>query len=281
MITKTIYTFLLVITTTVLFLSCEKTETTIPPEVATFTNQASGAYYITAPNVTYDVPVGVTTISDKDRTITFSVSSPTGAVLGTNYTLSSNSSVLIPAGHTLGKITVSGDYNLYTTGRKDTLIFTLSTPDVTPSDYNGTFKLLMQGPCFDGDVVLSAMAGDYTKTYENGSYGPYKTTISDITTTSSTSGKGIITNLYDFPTFGPIEIKFDWSDPFNTTVEIPLQKTAEEYDVGQPFYVRTKPGSSNKFSVCNQNLAFVLDVLVEISGTLYYYDNGVDYTMDR
>ena len=278
MTTKMKYAFLSIITGSTLIFSCEKTKITIPPEVATFANQSAGTYFITAPGVTYEVPVGVTTISDKDRTITFSVTSPTGAVLGTNYTLS-GTSVLIPAGQTTGKITVSGDYNLYSTGQKDSLIFTLSTPDVSPSDYNNTFKLLMRGPCFDGDVTLNDMAGDYTRTFENGTYGPYTTTISNIISTSATTGRATLTNLYD--AFGPVEIRFDWTDPSNTKVEIPLQITDQEYDVGQPFYVRTKPGSSNKFSVCSQNFSFILDVLVDISGTLYYYENGVVYTMAR
>src|SRR5262245_4394194 len=191
---KNIYSALLVITTTALFMSCEKTKVTVPPEVATFVNQSSGSYFITAPGVTFEVPVGVTTISDKDRTIGFSVTSPTGAVQGTNYTLS-GTSVLIPAGQTLGKIVVTGDYNLYTSGRKDTLIFTLSTSEIAPSDYNNSFQLLMRGPCFDGDVTITDMAGDYTKTFENGSYGPYKTTISGIVSTSATTGKGSIDNL--------------------------------------------------------------------------------------
>ena len=278
MTTKMKYTLLAISLSSAIIISCEKTKITVPPEVATFTNQSSGIYFITAPGVTYDVPVGVTTISDKDRTITFSVSSPTGAVQGTDYTLS-GTSVLIPAGQTLGKIVVSGDFNSYSTGRKDTLVFTLNTPEVAPSDYNGSFKLLMRGPCFDGDVTITDMAGDYTKTFENASYGPYTTTISGIISTSATTGKGSIDNLYD--SFGPVEIRFDWTDPSNTMVEIPLQKTDLEYDVGQPFYVRTKPGASNKFSVCNQQLAFILDVLVDINGTLYYYDNGVEYTMAR
>lgn len=261
------------------FFSCKKSDPlTIPPELGTFTNQTSGTYFVTGPGVTYEIPVGVTTVSDQDRTITFTVSSPTGATEGAFYTLPSKS-VVIPKGQTTGTIVLSGEYSQYTAGRKDTLIFTLVTPSVKPSDYNGTYTLLMRGPCFDGDVTLSDIGGDFTQTFENGSYGPYTTSITGLTLTGATTGTGTFNNLYD--NFGPVTINFDWTDPTNTKVSIPLQITDKEYDTDQPFYVRTKPTGSNKFSVCNQRLSFILDVLVEIDGSLYYYDNGVVYTMGR
>lgn len=259
--------------------SCKKTETTIPPELATFTNQSGGSFFVLGPNMTKGIPVGVTTVSDKDRTISFSVTSPTGAVEGTHYTLKSKT-VTIPAGKTIDSIYITGLFTPYNgTGRKDTLVFKLNTPAVSPSEYNSSYSLLLRGPCFDGDVTINDMAGDYTKTFENGSYGPYTTSISGITSTGATTATAKLANLYDL--FGPVTINFDWTDPFNTKAEIPLQITNKEYAAGQPFYVRTKPGSSNKFSICNQKLAFTLDVLVNISGTLYYYDNGVVYTMGR
>lgn len=262
-----------------IFVGCKKSEPlTIPPEMATFTNETAGTYFITAPGVTYEIPLGLTTVSDQDRTITVSVSSPTGAVEGTNYTVSSKT-VVIPKGETTASIVLSGVYDLYTAGEKDSLFFTITSPGVTPSEYNNTYKLLMRGPCFDGEVVLDEMGGSFTQTFENGSYGPYTTTVTGLTMTSATTGTGSINNLYDF--FGPVTINFDWTDPNNTIVSIPLQITDQEYDTDQPFYVRTKPTGINKFSICNQRLSFILDVLVDIGGTLYYYDNGVVYTMGR
>jgi len=260
---------------------CKKdTAVETPPEIAHFTNQTGGTFFVTAVGAKFKIPVGFTTVSGQDRTITVAVTSPTGAVAGTQYTLSA-STVTIPAGKAVDSITVTGNFTSYNnTGRKDTLVFTIQqAKGGNADDYNSVYKLFMRGPCFDGDVTLTDIGGDYTKTFENGSYGPYTTTISGLTLTSATTGTGTLDNLYDF--FGPVTINFDWTDPFNTKAEIPLQITDQNYAAGQPFYVRTKPGASNKFSVCNQKLAFILDVLVNIGGTLYYYDNGVVYTMAR
>jgi hypothetical protein len=98
-------------------------------------------------------------------------------------------------------------------------------------------------------------------------------------TAGTTTATAMMNNLFDY--FGPVTINFDWTDPANTKAEIPLQITNKEYAAGQPFYVRTKPGQANKFSVCNERITFKLDVLVLISGSLYYYENGMDYVMAR
>ena len=77
---------------------CKKSDSLlIPGESAHFTNQKSGAYFVTGATVSYKIPVGLTTISAANRTVNISVSSPTGAVEGTHYTLSTKS-VVIPAG---------------------------------------------------------------------------------------------------------------------------------------------------------------------------------------
>lgn len=258
-------------------------ETVVAPAQAHFVGSKTQVYEIlTNPAPAYNVVVGTTDVSSSDRTITYNVSSPSGAVAGTQYTLGTTGTVTIPAGQATANIDVHGIYNAYTSGRKDTIVFSLKEPSVKPAGFLDTVKLILRGPCFDGSVdqsSISQMSGNYTNTFENGSYGPYTTTISTITLTSATTGTATVNNLYDY--FGPVTINFDWTDPNNTSVSIPLQITNQVYAPGQPFYVRTKPGASNKFSYCNNNLAFTLDVLVNISGTLYYYDNGVIYTMGR
>src|SRR5690606_6800539 len=129
------------------------------------TNLTAGRYEITGPTVTYKVPVGVTTVSASDRTVTVDISSPTGAVEGQHYTVDSKT-VTIPAGKTVDSITVQGDYASYLSGRKDTLIFTIVEPGVKPSDYNSTFTLLMRGPCFASDINtdLNSLLGTYANT---------------------------------------------------------------------------------------------------------------------
>ena len=256
----------------------------IPPEQAHFANETSGAYFITAPGVTYEIQVGVTTVSDKDRTINFSVTSPTGAVQGTDYTLS-GTSVTIPKGETLGTITVSGQYNNYTAGQKDTLIFTLEGPGVTPSDYNSTFKLLMRGPCFDGDVTdITLMGGTYANATDPDD-PVYTVIVSNfVTTPGSTTATAKIANLWDW--FGAVDIEFDWTDPANPKATIPLQTTDKFYSAAdnQPFAIRTSPGQVSKFSVCTDKISLIVDLIVlnyPDPGQGVYYEQNYPMTINR
>src|SRR6476620_1848155 len=91
---------------------CKKSnDVIIPPTAAHFMNQTFGIYFVTGPGVVYNLPIGVTTVSDKDRTVNISVSSPTGAVQGTHYTIDP---VVIHAGKAIDSMTIHGAYNLYT-----------------------------------------------------------------------------------------------------------------------------------------------------------------------
>lgn len=268
----------------ILFAGCDKFEPykTVTPEAqAHFVGAPSQSYpIISASTAAYTISIGTTDVQKEDRTVKFSVSSTTGATPGTQYTLSNTTgSVTIPAGQATASFTIQGNFAPYdNTGRKDTLIFTLEEPSVTVAGFLNKLTLIMRGPCFDGDVSnISEMAGNYTQTYEGGA-GPYTTSIA-INSVTGTTAAATINNLWDY--FGPLNINFDWTDPLNTTAEIPLQITDKFYAAGQPFYVRSKPGQPNKFSICNQRITFSLDVLVLIGGSLYYYDNGLAYVMGR
>lgn len=264
--------------------SCKKTETFTPPVQTMFVvTNTSGTYSIAAPGVVYKIPVGLTAVSGQDRTISIEVSSPTGAQLGTQFTISS-SSITIPAGKVVDTLIIFGKYDEYLAGRKDTLKITLSGSDVETAAFNNTYTLLVSGPCFDGDISdINVIAGDFANTFENGGgYGPYTVTISNITQLTPTTGTATATNLYD--SFGPININFDWTDPNNTIVTIPLQQTDQDYDVGQPFLIRTSPGLVSKFSVCNQTISLFIDVIVDnypSPGSAAYYDKELDEVLSR
>lgn len=265
------------------FYSCKKTDPlTVPPELATFTNETGGTYFITAPGVTYDIPIGVTTVADQDRTITFNVTSPTGATAGTYYTLPSTS-VVIPKGETIGHIVLTGVYNQYTAGRKDTLIFTLVTPNVTPSDYNNTFTLLMRGPCFEGDVNLDEFLGTYTRTIEtfgaNPAYGPYTTTITSATSTGATTGTIVVNNLWDNG-WEPISFNLDWTNPAARTATVISQAAIGGSNGGDlngayegiTMQVRPFTGNPGTFSICSQTLTLRMQLGVTglgFFGSLY------------
>jgi hypothetical protein len=98
------------------------------------------------------------------------------------------------------------------------------------------------------------LLGAYDKTFENGSYGPYTSTIKDITAATATSAKAIITNIYD----NNIEAvaTFNWSTAGNFTVVIPSQQVGTLS--GAPLFLRTTaPG---KFTYCINTLTIPLEL---------------------
>lgn len=247
---------------------CKKTDTLIdvPPQ-AHFTNVTGGTYFITSPTIVKKIPVGLTTVTNFDRTINFTVTSPTGAVAGTHYNLVGGNSITIPAGKALDSITVAGIYNQYLTGRKDTLVFTITDGTNTKaSTYNATYKLFMRGPCSDLEIVFPELAGNYTKTFEIYSdgrpdYGPYATppTITNITPLTATSATAKITNVYDSQI--TIVATFDWSTPGNYTVTVAPQPT--QYGLS----IRSAGGVKGTFTYCTP--AFSIPLELYSAGGIY------------
>lgn len=238
-------------------------ETDIPPEIATFAGQSGGTFEIITPNATFNVPVGFTTVANIDRQINVSVSSPTGAVEGTHYTIT-NKSVTVPAGEATASLVVQGNLAQYSTGRKDTLIFTINEGnDAAASGFSDTYTLVLRGPCFEGDVDLSELLGTYANTVEDfggSAYGPYTTTISAVNSTGPTSGTVTVTNLWDFG-WNPIVFMLDWSDPANRTVTLTQQAgignagTISSTYAGEDISVRPdRGGLIGTFSACSQTL---------------------------
>lgn len=249
--------------------ACKKDmEVDIPPEIATFAGQEGGTFEITTTNSVYNVPVGFTTVAKSDRQINISVSSPTGAVEGTHYTII-NKSVTVPAGQATASINVQGIASQYAAGRKDTLIFMIDGGnEAAASGFYDTYTLVLRGACFEGDVNLSDLLGAYNNTNENfggSTYGPYPTTISAVNPISSTSGTITVTNLWDFG-WNPITFILDWSDPANRTVTLNQQTgigdagtISSTYD-GEDISVRAFAGRTGTFSVCTQTLRLELQI---------------------
>jgi hypothetical protein len=259
-----------------------------PAEQAHFTNLISGSFQITAVGQTYKIPVGLTTVSDKDRTVNITVTSPTGAVQGTHYTLNKTSFV-IPAGKVLDSIVVGGVFAQYTAGRKDSLIFNIASTDkggLAPSDYNQQFILLLRGPCFEGEVSTSVgdLAGDYNNTIETfgtgAPYGPYKTTVKSVTVTSSTTANIVVSNLFDdSPKWNDMTFKLDWTDINNRTVTFATQNAGGNasglfgaaYN-NMPYGLRPIAGTPGTFSYCNQRIQIIANIGVfgvGYSGSVY------------
>ena len=255
---------------------CKKQDLMIPNRQDAFfaDEPATGTYRIETPDQVFKIPVGVTTTSTSPRTISFTVSSPTGAQQGTHYTVAKNT-VTIPAGAALDSIEVRGVFAQYQAGRKDTLVFTIADSDRSPN-IRSTYTLIMSGPCFEGDVDLDLLLGEYTNTKEDfgGPYGPYTTEITEVNQTSATTGTITVANIYDNG-WGPITFKLDWTDPNNRKVTLDEQSgigdggtISASYD-GEDISVRTHAnGTIGTFSICNQRINIVMQV--GITGIRWY-----------
>jgi hypothetical protein len=271
--------------TAMVLAGCDKDEDiTIPPGIAHFTNLTSGTYIISTPTTTFSIPVGIASVSDRDRTITVNVSSPTGAVQGTHYTLAS-STVVIPAGKAVDSIVVQGAYDQYLSGRQDTLVFTLSGADITVAEYNPEFRLFVRGACNEGDVDLNQLLGDYENTNEDlggSTYGPYTTTITAVTQNPAAStGTITVANIFDAG-WNPITFQLDWSDPANRVVTVSPSPQPGIGNAGTVFgaayngedlmVANHASGEVGTFSICNQTLTLKMQIGITglgFAGELY------------
>lgn len=250
----------------------QKFDTPALSEFASSATKNKGAYFISSdPNTVFKVPIGITTTSGKDRVINFTVTSPSGAVAGTQYTIAS-SSITIPANKVEDSIEVKGVYSAYAPGKIDTLIFTISGGDVPAFSGSDKYTLTMQKYC---DVVSNDLVGDFTNSddlYQGQGSGaaPYTVNISNWTSTGPTSATITIKNMGATPDngFGPFDpadaaatgltAKLDWSNPSNFIVTIPSQPYRNA--VG-PYGPGTIAGSGS-FSSCLDSYTITFTVSV-------------------
>jgi hypothetical protein len=243
----------------VLLAACKKDKDIVPPALAHFANNTTGSFFVqNTPTSSYKIPIGVTTVSSTDRKVNVSVSSPTGATAGAQYTLPSTT-VIIPAGETLDSLVINGIFAGFPGSRIDTLIFTITGGDVDPSEYNKTFKLVMQKYC---DVTLANFTGNWIANDNDGT-GDYAVTVAPVTAanqTSTTTGYIMVTGLWGVPASGPIRVNLDWTDPANFKTDIPT---------GQNLYVhatfgqaKVRPNGNGSFSSCNNTVELKYQVYV-------------------
>lgn len=268
--------FLLIIGTIVA--ACKRTGITLPPSQAHFMDLNSAVYFITDTIVTDTIPVGVTTVANKDRTVSFTVSSPSGALAGTQpadqYTLSS-ATVTIPAGQALGYIVVKGNFAFYKkdSTRKDTLVFAIvngQSGGIAPGDFNDSFTLVLRGHCLEGlDFDAAEFNGTYKKCIDGlGGYltPAYPITIISSTSTGPTSATLVIQDMGS-QFFGPfyaadpvhnpgVSVNLDWSDPANLTATVLSQPYTT---VAFASSLVGDPGGT--FSSCHQTFVLYYDVV--------------------
>ena len=152
--------------------------------------------------------------------------------------------------------------------RKDTLVFTFSDAAITSPGLTNTFTLAVSGPCFEGDVDLDALLGDYKNTNEvwNGSaYGPYTTSITGVNSTGATTGTITVANIFDAG-WNPVTFTLDWTDPNNRRVTLVQQEgigdggTISTTYSGDDISVRPdRTGVVGTFSICNQTITLRME----------------------
>ena len=253
------------------FTACQKNNLAVdtdlvPASAAKFnTSVLQSTYYVRASGVPFSLPVGVTTVSDKARTINLTYASNTGAAAGVQY--NAPATITIPAGKALDTLRVTGIFAGYPlASRVDTLRVTVGGGDVPKNDYNNTYTIIMRKLC---DVNLTTLSGSYTKTREYNNtgglaYGPYTTQVIGLASTGATSAAGRIRNVYDWD-WADLTVNLDWTNPLAPTATMPLQRT-----FGSDAYsVRSTPGRPNTFSACDNTITITLDFLNAAGAVTY------------
>ncbi|MEO6489034.1 MAG: hypothetical protein ABIO04_03760 [Ferruginibacter sp.] len=247
--------------------SCKKNNLVIdqdivPPSYARFNTliqaDSSAIYYIKATNDVFKLPISVTTVSDKDRTIHFSYTSNT-AVEGQQF--SAPTSLTIPAGKVLDTLQFAGLFAGYPlSSRIDTVIVKITDDgDIPGSTYTGprknTYKLILRKYC---EVMLTDYAGTYNNTIDmqtgSPNYGPYVTSFSNIVQVPGTStATATIDNFWDVGT--SINVTLDWTSPSNFKALIAPQILYNDPTYGPITItgIATPPGT---FSSCENTFSF-------------------------
>jgi hypothetical protein len=251
----------------------------VPPSVAKFNvRQATDTtmiYYIKSTNEPFKIPIGLTTVSDKDRTISFSYSS-NSAVTGSQY--NAPASIVIPAGKAVDSLPISGIYAGYSGSRKDTLNITITGGDVPAAAYYNRVHVVLRKYC---DVVAANLVGNYPNSTDiyngNASSKPnYLGVVSNWVQVTPTSATVVFTNLgatsdNGWGPFGAtdgainpgLSATLDWADPANFKVTIPLQNY---FNDGSGNSTITATGT---FSSCDNTFT--------INATVKYAGNGSSY----
>ncbi|NCT75878.1 MAG: hypothetical protein GXC78_15170 [Chitinophagaceae bacterium] len=234
-------------------------DTKVPEAEVHFLGAASQSYAMTVdPAPVFNLQVGTTDVANQDRTVTFNVTSPSGAQAGREYTLGVTSNTLtIPAGQTIATIPIQGNINYFRMAEKDTLLFTLAEPSMKVAGFQDTVRVILRGPCFDSEINFPDLLGTYTKTFENGSYGPYSSTITNYVPINATSGRANVNNIYNSNITA--QVTFNWATVGSFTATVPDQ--ALPFAVGgNQLFIRSTPSTTSNFTYCTPFFRLELDL---------------------
>lgn len=261
---------LLVVSTVMVVLSsCKKNNLVVDADPLAVPSKAEFALYDATPYgktlnaqsaAPYDriaIPVGITTVSNADRTVQFTYTSSTGAVNGTHYT--APTSVTIPAGKALDSLRIVGNFANLPAGVTHLVKIKITGGDAPAFTGKDSLTLTLRRFC---PVVLADLAGAYPNTNElfgTQAYGPYNTSVS-ITPLTATTATMVVTNIWDFG-WNPITFTMDYTDPdpakwtilpVTTTTGIGDAGTISATYAGQPVAVRPFANQPGSWDQCSQ-----------------------------
>lgn len=268
----------------VLMSGCDKSElypVDVSPAIVHFDGDENQDYPVRSATVgVYNIEVGTSDVSSSDRTVTFNITSPTGAVQGTQYTLgTATNTIVIPAGESIGYIPIQGIFAGYPAGRVDTLVITLDQPSIEVAGFSDTVRLALGDICAEGvGFNINDFMGVYANTNETfaAPYGPYTTTISSISSTSATTATIVVENIWNNG-WGPITFNLDWTNPPTLTAVVVPQTAIPGSDAGDinPAYAGQTiamrahaTGGPGTFSSCHNTLT--LKMQLGVTGLGYF-----------
>ena len=227
--------------------SCEEESSLYDgPDLAHF-GEIEGTFYIQdQENQKFEILVGSTTVSSKDRTVNLGVvEEGTTAVEGEVY--DADLTVTIPAGEVFGKLVVTGYYAGSSPDGDLLKLEIVSVSDGDIADFKNTYDLLLYQFCpFDIDAFVGDAGHQDVWWFGDDAY--YAATLEKVDETS-------VKVKSMFQTGNDIIIKFDDSDPANFVVTIDEQVGwfSSYYDLN--FYV--KGGGS--FSACAKSINYAVE----------------------
>ena len=229
----------------------------------------------------YTGTIGVSRAVTTDTKIEFTVSSPTGAVEGVEYTIPEKF-VIIPAGQVLDSFKIFGDYAALNGGTHQLIL--RFKPEVKSFVDADSCVINLMPSCDEANPLISILQGDYNNTNETlgtSAYGPYTTSISSTSPAGPTSATIVVENIFDAG-WGPITFTLDWTDPNNRTTTVIAQNAIPGSDAGSlnaayaglPVAVRPYATSGpGTYSACAQELTLNMQLGVGdgAGGVLGYF----------
>lgn len=222
-------------------------------KLAYFTSGTAGSFYVQdVANPEFLVEVGVTNVTDADRTFSISID-PTSTATTDQYTID-QSSLVIPAGSHLGFIKVRGNYaNALTSGTK--LILKLdAVNDAEVATFDNVYELSIYQFC---PFSVADFLGDWNA--DEVGYTVYNSTFTEGAQTEL--NEIVMSNIWDVDPSSETRVFFNDSNPSNFKLDFPVY-------TDNPLYVDSTYGQAwvdrgvGVFSACAETVYMKFQVRV-------------------